>query len=89
LKGEAAMSIESVQLFIERMKTDEDFAKEITACKDAGKRMEFAQQAGYIFTPEELRRTQGKLSDEEISLVSGGWFFPSCSDINCTGDSPW
>jgi hypothetical protein len=42
VKGETVMSIESAQLFIERMKTDEDFAKEITACIDAGKRKEFA-----------------------------------------------
>jgi predicted ribosomally synthesized peptide with nif11-like leader len=29
------MSIESAKAFLERMKTDEDFAQKVTACKDA------------------------------------------------------
>ena len=35
------MSIESAKAFIERMKTDEDFAKEVKECKDADVRMTF------------------------------------------------
>ncbi len=49
------MSIESARFFIKRMKNDEDFAKRITACKDAEERRAVALEEGYEFRTDEFK----------------------------------
>ena len=49
------MSLESAKLFIDRMNTDEDFAKKVTQCKDKKARMSFVREAGFNFTPEMVK----------------------------------
>jgi len=66
------MSIESAKAFIERMKTDEEFAKKVTACKDSDARLALIKGDGYDFTPEEIAELRGKLSDDELDSVAGG-----------------
>ncbi len=66
------MSIESAKAFIERMKTDEDFRKEITNCKDADDRMKLAEENGFTFTNDEIKSQTGILSDKELEDVAGG-----------------
>ena len=70
------MSIEAAKSFIERMKTDEVFAKKVTACKDAETRMAFAKDSGFDFTAAEIReKTTGELSDDDLENVAGGTLF--------------
>lgn len=66
------MSIESAKACIERMKTDEAFAKKVGECKDTDARMAFVRAAGYDFTPEEVRTQTGELTDGELDGVAGG-----------------
>ena len=66
------MSIESAKAFIDRMKTDEDFAKKVGECKDAAARMAFVSANGYDFIPAEITEAQGELTDEELAGISGG-----------------
>lgn len=66
------MSIESAKAFIDRMNTDEEFAKKVTACKDAGTRMAYIKDEGFDFTVAEITTVKGELSDEELDLVAGG-----------------
>lgn len=66
------MSIESAKACIERMKTDEDFAKQVGGCKDADTRMAIVRAAGYEFTPEEIRKVSEELTDDELDDVAGG-----------------
>lgn len=65
------MSIESAKAFIEKFKTDEEFAKKVTECESAEARMAFAKEAGFDFTAEEIKEFQGELSDEELDAVAG------------------
>ncbi len=66
------MSIESAKLFVERMKTDEDFAKAVTECKDAEARMTFVKTAGFDFTPTEIKTVNEELSDTDLDAIAGG-----------------
>lgn len=73
------MSIESAKAFIERMNTDEEFAKKVTACKDAAARMAYIKDEGFDFTVAEITTVKGELSDEELDLVAGGDTWLGCN----------
>jgi len=49
------MSIESAMLFMEKLKTDEDFLKKVTECEDKEARMELARVEGFDFTVADLK----------------------------------
>jgi predicted ribosomally synthesized peptide with nif11-like leader len=66
------MSIESAKLFIDRIKNDEDFAKKVTACKDAEARKAFVSNEGFAFNEEEIEACKAELSDSELTRVVGG-----------------
>ncbi len=73
------MSVESANDFLERMKTDEDFAKQVIACPDNESRIKFVRAAGFDFTPEELRPLREELSVEELdAVVAAGSPNPAC-----------
>lgn len=65
------MSVESAKAFIEKMKTDEGFAKKIKECSDNEARMAFAKESGFNFTVEEIK-LEGELSDDDLDAVAGG-----------------
>lgn len=66
------MSIEAAKAFIERMKTDEDFAKNVTACKDADSFRSLVQTAGFEFNENEIKAVAAELNDTELENVAGG-----------------
>ncbi len=59
------MSIQSAQSFIERIKTDEEFAKNVIACKGPDQRMAYVKESGFEFTINDLNTVLGMLSEEE------------------------
>ena len=73
------MSIESAKLFIDKMKADEDFAKQVNEFKDSSARMAFVKAEGFEFSAEEIAEAKGELSDEELEAVSGGSAFHRCN----------
>ncbi|HEX3011741.1 MAG TPA: Nif11-like leader peptide family natural product precursor [Syntrophomonadaceae bacterium] len=79
------MSIESAKAFVEKLKTDEDFAKQVKDCKDAAARKAFANAEGFDFTKAEIEEVASQLSDEQLDSVAGG-----CGvDVSCIYDYPW
>lgn len=66
------MSMESAKAFIERMKTDEDFVKEVAKCKEKEERNEFVASQGFQFTDKELKTQASELTDEELNAISAG-----------------
>ena len=66
------MSIESAQAFLERMKTDEEFAKNVTECKDAEARIAYVKEAVFEFTIEEIKGVASELTDDMLDNVAGG-----------------
>ncbi|MBW4054614.1 MAG: Nif11-like leader peptide family natural product precursor [Proteobacteria bacterium] len=67
------MSIESAQAFIERMKTDEEFAKRVIECTDTEARNALVNAEGFDFTPDQVKEASGELSEEELEAVAGGF----------------
>lgn len=75
------MSIESAKAFIERVKTDKEFAEKLNACKDWEIVRHLITSEGFDFTREELKLTQIELTDDEIAAVVGG-FINESNDTN-------
>ncbi|MFC1679842.1 Nif11-like leader peptide family natural product precursor [Elusimicrobiota bacterium] len=69
------MSLESAKAFIDRIKTDEEFAKKVAACKDAETRMALATAEGFEFTAEQIKDASSELSEEDLRGVDGGGWF--------------
>ncbi len=70
------MSIESAKEFLERMKTDGNFAESVAKCSDGKARMAFVKNAGFDFTAEEINQVSSSLSDSELDQVAGGFLEP-------------
>lgn len=66
------MSIESAKAFIERMKTDEEFAKKIMAETSPESRVVLACREGFNLTTEEMSQSTGEMTDDELDYVAGG-----------------
>jgi predicted ribosomally synthesized peptide with nif11-like leader len=66
------MSIESAKAFLERVKNDEDFRKELEEQASAAERIKFVKAQGFDFTKEEIDSHKEELSDEELEEVAGG-----------------
>ncbi|MBW4055854.1 MAG: Nif11-like leader peptide family natural product precursor [Proteobacteria bacterium] len=66
------MSIESAQAFLERMKSDEEFAKNVTEYKDFEAGMSYVKEAGFEFTLEEMKAVSSELTDDVLDNVVGG-----------------
>ena len=81
------MSIESATAFIERMKTDEDFRKKVTECKDNEARNAFVLKEGYNFTKEDINALKVNLTDDDLQNISAGTT-GYCFLLN-TGQHPW
>ncbi len=67
------MSIESAKAFIERVKNDEDFRKELEGQASAEERRKFATAQGFDFTRDEIAAERDKLSDDQLDEAVGGW----------------
>ena len=79
------MSIESAQAFIERMKTDGEFANRVTECADAESRKAFVKAEGFDFSAEELKSMHSELSDEELDGVAGGASWDNSQTVGGSG----
>jgi predicted ribosomally synthesized peptide with nif11-like leader len=66
------MSIESAKKFVDRMKTDESFAKKVIACKDAEARKAFVKNEGFDCTVEEVKSLTGEIKKEDLASLSAG-----------------
>ena len=66
------MSIESAKAFIERMKTDEAFAKQVESQKDKEERMKFVSEQGFNFSEQEVQQVAKEISDDDLENVAGG-----------------
>jgi predicted ribosomally synthesized peptide with nif11-like leader len=62
---EVIMSIESARAFVERMRRDLEFKKQILAAESAAKRHELIKSAGFDFDRMHLESLVSELSPEE------------------------
>ena len=72
------MSIESARAFVEKMKTDQEFARQVVDKQDKEARIKFALAEGFTFTPEEVNQVSSELSNEDLEKVTGGTAWREC-----------
>ena len=77
------MSIESAKAFMEKVKNDPEFAKQVSEKKTAAERHEFVKSQGFDFTGDEINQLSSNLSDEELDAVAGGAWL--CMSGDCGG----
>ncbi len=66
------MSIESAKAFLEKVRNDEDFRKELEEQASAEARMQVAKAQGFDFTEKELDEVTADLGEDQLEGVSGG-----------------
>jgi len=76
------MSLESAKVFVERMKSDEDFRKKVNECKDRELRMNVVKEAGYEFTKQDINNIINELTDNDLNSIVGGL---ECGYDGCSG----
>jgi predicted ribosomally synthesized peptide with nif11-like leader len=67
------MSLEAAKALIEKMKTDEAFAKKVMSVEDVTERVALINAEGFDCTAEEIKAVQSELSDDELDDIAGGW----------------
>ena len=73
------MSMEAAQSFLDRLKTDEDFAKKVGEFPTKEERIAYVSSVGYEFTPDEFYNAMGELNDDHLDTVVGGHFKADCT----------
>jgi predicted ribosomally synthesized peptide with nif11-like leader len=68
---ENIMSVEQARLFIERMKSDEAFAKRVMAIEDVAGRLACIQSEGFACNEAEIKEVSGELTDAELDAAAG------------------
>jgi len=79
------MSLDQARLFIEKMKSDEAFAKRVMAIEDVAGRLACIQSEGFACNEAEIKEVaSGSLSDAELDSAVRG----ACNFIVCTFNFP-
>ena len=68
------MAMISARQFIERLKNNAQFAREIKSARDAESRNQVLKSAGFNFTRDELYLTCANLSQGEVDLIAVNYF---------------
>ena len=66
------MSRESAQAFVNRMKTDKEFADRVNGCRCLEDLSQLLTSAGFSFTGDEWQALTDVLTDDELERVGGG-----------------
>jgi predicted ribosomally synthesized peptide with nif11-like leader len=69
------MSLDQARLFIEKMKSDEAFAKRVMAIEDVAARLACIQSEGFDCSEDEIKEVSGELTDAELDSAAGGSAF--------------
>ncbi len=66
------MTIESAKAYLERLRNDEDFRKEVGEKSSPEDWMKFVKENGFDFSKEEFEQVKSELSEEELDRIDGG-----------------
>jgi len=64
--------MESAKAFVERIKTDQEFAAKMKQCENLEEFNECITNAGFNFTQEEVSMVNNILEDDQLEAVLGG-----------------
>lgn len=77
------MSIQSARDFLDRVESDKEFRKRLGDCTTTAEQQQFAREAGFEFTSEELGVVRGELQDADLDMISGGGCSCACENQAC------
>jgi predicted ribosomally synthesized peptide with nif11-like leader len=66
------MSIESAKAYLERIKSDPDFASKVSSLDSPEEKAALIKAEGFDLTGEEIGQLRGALSDDELGQISAG-----------------
>ena len=75
IRSQLQMSEEQLKAFLEAVKADAGLQEKLKTAKDADAVVEIAKAAGFAISAEEFKKSQAKISDEELEGVRGGTAF--------------
>ena len=67
------MSEEQLKAFWEAVQADTSLQEKLRATTDADSIASIAKEAGFEITADEVKEAQGKLSEEQLDGVAGGY----------------
>lgn len=65
--------MESAKAFVERIKTDQEFASKMNQCKNPEEFKDYIAKAGFNFTQEEVSMVNNILEDDQLEEILGGF----------------
>ena len=77
------MSIQSARDFLTKVSKDEEFRTRLGGCQTRADQYQFAQGAGFEFTPDEMKAAGSELQDADLEVISGG----SCCSAKCEAET--
>jgi len=66
------MSLESAKAFLDRLKTDEEFADTVVGFSDEQARIAFIEKAGFICSPEDIQKAAAAVSNAVLTTTTDG-----------------
>jgi predicted ribosomally synthesized peptide with nif11-like leader len=80
------MAEDAVKAFVERLTTDEEFAKKVADAPSKEERLRIINEAGYALTASDLSALKAalnveELSDEDLEKVAGGNSSAVCAGV--------
>ena len=66
------MSKEQLKAFLEKVKCEASLQEKLKAATDAEAVIAIAKAAGFVISPDDLKKAQAEVSDEELEGVTGG-----------------
>ena len=68
------MSEEQLKAFLEAVKADAGLQEKLKAASDIEDVVATAKAAGFVISPDDLKKAEAEVSDEELEGAAGGCF---------------
>ena len=66
------MSEEQLKAFLEKVQGDTSLQEKLNAAADSDAVLAIAKEAGFSISPDDLKKAQAEVSDEELEGAAGG-----------------
>ena len=68
------MSEEQLKAFLEKVKDDTSLQEQLKAASDIDDVVAIAKAAGFVISPDDLKKAEAEVSDEELEGAAGGFW---------------
>ena len=79
------MSEEQLKAFLEKVQVDTSLQEKLKAATDVDAVVAIAKAAGFVISPDALKKAQAEVSEEELEDVAGGHNYLSDEEAEFRG----